>query len=72
VDWDKKASAAFHTKSSKRPLFVTFCMEDYKSLGTIAALPQWPVRLCCQAKKFKMSSKFNMTCIFDFLLSGFT
>jgi hypothetical protein len=27
-----------------RPLFVTFCMGDYKTLAAIAALPQWPVR----------------------------
>jgi hypothetical protein len=47
ADWDQKASAAFHTKNSLKflkTLFVTFCMGDYKSLGAIAALPQWPVR----------------------------
>jgi hypothetical protein len=26
-----------------RPLFVIFCMVDYKSLAAIAALLQWPV-----------------------------
>jgi hypothetical protein len=33
-------------KIPQRPLFVTFCMGDYKSLAAIAALPQWPVRPC--------------------------
>jgi hypothetical protein len=33
-------------KTPQRPLFVTFCMEDYKSLAAIDALPQWPVRPC--------------------------
>jgi hypothetical protein len=28
----------------QRPLFVTFCMGDYKNLAEIAALPHWPVR----------------------------
>jgi hypothetical protein len=37
-------------KIPKRPLFVTFCMVDYKSLAAIAALPQWPVRPCIQYK----------------------
>jgi hypothetical protein len=31
-------------KFPQRPLFLTFCMGDYKSLAAIAALPQWPVR----------------------------
>jgi hypothetical protein len=31
-------------KIPKKPLFVTFCRGDYKSLAAIAALPQWPVR----------------------------
>jgi hypothetical protein len=33
-------------KIPQRPLFVTFCMGDLKSLAAIAALPQWPVRPC--------------------------
>jgi hypothetical protein len=33
-------------KIPKRPLFVTFCIGDYKSLAAIATLPQWPVRPC--------------------------
>jgi hypothetical protein len=31
-------------KIPQGPLFLTFCMGDYKSLAAIAALPQWPVR----------------------------
>jgi hypothetical protein len=46
VDW--AASAGSHTKNSKKPLFVSFFMEDYKSLAAIAALPQWPVHLCLE------------------------
>jgi hypothetical protein len=33
-------------KIPRKPLFVTFCMGDYKSLAEIAALPQWQVRPC--------------------------
>jgi hypothetical protein len=44
-------------KIPKKPLFVTFCMGDYKSLAAIAALPQWPVRLWVPIKTY--SSKFT-------------
>jgi hypothetical protein len=52
-----------HTKKifkiPQRPLFVTFCIGDYKSLAAIAALPQLPVRLwhCLAANIRKYTKK---------------